>query len=223
MSASKLVVEWVDRSLLKPYKNNAKRHPETQLILLSDQIRAHGWDQPIVVDSSYVIIKGHGRWLASERLSSPLVPVLIRDDLSPQQVRAARLADNKLAQTEMDPTLLQIELLDLKNLDFQMDLSGYGELDIDSILNPADADNAFTDRDRRSVSERQDEYETSSYRQIILVMEPETFDPLMRQFAQVQEDLGVETTLQVVQELFKFYAENRSSKARPDGSLSQEP
>lgn len=83
---------------VKPYEKNAKKHPTKQVEHLAKLIRDHGFDQPIVVDKDGVIIKGHGRLLAAQHLKMAAVPVVVRDDLTPAQVRAARIADNKVAE-----------------------------------------------------------------------------------------------------------------------------
>lgn len=80
---------------LKPYFQNNKVHSKRQILLLARAVRTYGFDQPIVVDKELVIIKGHGRWLAALELRYPQVPVVVRDDLSDNEVRASRIADNQ--------------------------------------------------------------------------------------------------------------------------------
>jgi DNA modification methylase len=108
-SACLFKVQQIELSKLKPYPGNAKTHPQKQIDLLVKQI-AEGFDQPIVVDKDYVIIKGHGRRMAALQMGLQTVPVIVRDDLTPQQVKAARIADNKLAETDWDMELLSQEL-----------------------------------------------------------------------------------------------------------------
>ncbi|MDR9847035.1 ParB/Srx family N-terminal domain-containing protein [Herbaspirillum huttiense] len=93
-----------------PYEDNAKIHDEGQVAKIAESIRQFGWDQPIVVDKDGVIIKGHGRRLAALHLGLTEVPVWVRDDLTDEQVRAARLADNRVAISNIDADLLQKEL-----------------------------------------------------------------------------------------------------------------
>lgn len=78
---------------VKPYELNAKIHSEEQVAKIAESIARFGWDRPIVVDKNGVIIKGHGRRLAAIKLGLIEVPVLVRDDLNEEQVKAARLAD----------------------------------------------------------------------------------------------------------------------------------
>lgn len=102
---------------LIPYKLNSKIHDTNQVKRIMKSIQDFGFDQPIVVDVDGVIIKGHGRRLAAIELGLKAVPVLIRDDLTPEQIRAARLADNRVAISGIDTDLLQEELA---SLDFDM-------------------------------------------------------------------------------------------------------
>jgi len=84
---------------IKPYMHNAKTHPEEQILKLMDQIDKTGFDVPITVDKSNVIITGHGRLIAANRLKMKEVPVIVRDDLDEYEVIAKRLADNKVAES----------------------------------------------------------------------------------------------------------------------------
>ena len=106
-------IELIDLEKLVPYDLNSKIHDDAQIKKIAESIKQFGWDQPIVVDKDMVIIKGHGRSLAAQHLGLKQVPVLVRDDLTPDQVRAARLADNRVAVGGIDTELLKQELADL--------------------------------------------------------------------------------------------------------------
>jgi len=111
---------------LKPYENNPKLHTPGQIDKIAQSIKNFGWDQPIVVDKDGVIIKGHGRRLAAMQLGMDEVPVLVRSDLSDDQVRAARLADNRVALGEIDSELLARELSTLfKSSDYTFESLGF--------------------------------------------------------------------------------------------------
>lgn len=161
------VVLW-DIEKIVPYELNAKIHDSKQVEKIAKSITDFGWDQPIVVDKDGVIIKGHGRTLAAKKLGLKQVPVLVRDDLTEEQVRAARLADNRVAIGNIDTDLLQKELatlefdlegiFDKKELDFlNADL---GEMNMDAIVEDIDAEverqaaetvNSLDDVDERDV------------------------------------------------------------------------
>lgn len=111
---------------IHPYEKNAKKHPQKQIDTLAEMIRAHGFDQPIVVDGDGVIIKGHGRLLAAKKLELKKVPVVVRGDLTPAQVREARIADNRVAEMgAWDTDVLLADIKDAMNLDdFNLELLG---------------------------------------------------------------------------------------------------
>jgi len=81
-------IVWKDINSLIPYVSNTKKHPDSQIDKLAGAIAEFGFDQPIVVDGDGVIIKGHGRLLASKKLQLNQVPVLVRTDLTPANNRS---------------------------------------------------------------------------------------------------------------------------------------
>lgn len=117
---------------ITPYKKNARTHSEKQIELLANAIAEFGFDQPIVVDRWNVVIKGHGRLLAAQKLGLETVPVVVADQLSPAQVRAARLADNRISElSEWDADLLSVELKDLFVEDFDLSSLGFDDISFD--------------------------------------------------------------------------------------------
>lgn len=131
---------WRDIATVIPYDINAKLHPPEQVEKIAMSIREYGWDQPIVVDAAGVIIKGHGRLAASKLLGLDKVPVLVRDDLTPAQVKAARIADNKVAESEWDKSLLSQELNNLYEADYNMDLLGFTGDELKGLMLSGDDD-----------------------------------------------------------------------------------
>lgn len=129
MSNPMKIVLWdIDKVL--PYENNSKLHDPAQVKKIAKSIKDFGWDQPIVVDKNGVIIKGHGRRLGAISLGMKQVPVYVRDDLTPEQARAARLADNRVAISGIDNELMRKEL---ESLDF--DLEGlFDKKELDFLL-----------------------------------------------------------------------------------------
>jgi len=144
-------VEWRDPRELIPYEKNAKLHSAEQIATLAAAIAEFGFDQPIVVDGQGVIIKGHARREASLRLGLVRVPVVVRTDLSPAQVKAARIADNKLAESPWDEALLREELQQLEDQEFALELVGFSDEELRTLLAdsataaPADAVEARED------------------------------------------------------------------------------
>ena len=85
-----------------------------------------------------VIIKGHGRLMAAQALGLKTVPVVVADYLSPEQARAARIADNRVAESEWVPEILEFELKALEELNFDLDLTGFDLEELNEILKPED-------------------------------------------------------------------------------------
>ncbi|MDY7537596.1 ParB N-terminal domain-containing protein [Undibacterium sp. RTI2.1] len=145
-------IEIWDISRVIPYELNAKIHDLVQIKRIAKSIKDFGFDQPIVVDKNGVIIKGHGRRGGAEYLGMKQVPVWIRDDLTDDQVRASRLADNRVAISNLDTDILQKELaslnfdlvgiFDAKELDFV--IADLGEIDTSAFVN--DLDGAIQDQ-----------------------------------------------------------------------------
>lgn len=109
---------------IKPYDRNAKKHDDTQINNVAESIRQFGFVQPIVIDSNGVIVIGHCRFEAAKRLKYAEVPCIMVDDLTPEQVDALRIVDNKTNESPWDIDLLAEELqdLDLSMFDFAWDL-----------------------------------------------------------------------------------------------------
>lgn len=105
---------------LRPYEANAKKHDDRQIKNVAESIRQYGFVQPIVVDRNGVIVIGHCRFLAAQMLGLQEVPCVCVDDLTPEQVNALRLVDNKSNESGWDYDLLAAELgtLDMSAFDF---------------------------------------------------------------------------------------------------------
>jgi len=135
MSQLETDVELVDIDDLIPYSNNPKDHPSEQVDKIASSIKNYGWDQPIVVDGENEIIKGHGRLQAAKKLQLGQVPVIKRTDLTEAEAKAARIADNKTAESDWldDELATELELLD-ENFDFDLDLTGFEPDEIDDLF-----------------------------------------------------------------------------------------
>lgn len=127
-------VEWRPVEDVIPYARNPRQATETAISKVAGSIHEFGFRVPIIVDGEGVIIAGHTRLLAAQRLGMETVPVLEAADLTPAQVKAFRIADNRIAEeTEWDADLLELELDDLRELDFDLDLTGLSEFDLDAL------------------------------------------------------------------------------------------
>ncbi|KKU25876.1 MAG: methylase N-4/N-6 domain protein [Microgenomates group bacterium GW2011_GWC1_46_16] len=108
---------------INPYIKNAKKHPEKQIKLIAESIKRFGFDSPIIIDKSNEIIAGHGRLEAAKLLGLTDVPVILKENLTEQEVKAYRLADNKIAESEWD---MSLAIDELKGLDDDLiDITGF--------------------------------------------------------------------------------------------------
>jgi len=116
-----------------PYARNARKISDAAIDKVAASIKEFGWRQPIVVDAEGVIIVGHVRLKAAQRLGLTEAPVHVADNLTPGQVKAYRLMDNRSHdEAEWDLDLIGPELADLQGLDYDLSLSGF---DPDEIAN----------------------------------------------------------------------------------------
>ena len=149
-----MLIESRPLSAIKPYPNNPRVNDQA-VEAVAKSLREFGWRQPIVVDAENVIICGHTRYLAARRLGLESAPVHVARELSPEQVKAYRIADNQTATlAEWDFDLLPLELADLQAAHYDLDLLGFdpdelarllgeelqaGQCDPDEIPAPPDA------------------------------------------------------------------------------------
>src|SRR5882762_5724087 len=126
---------------ITPYARNARKIPQQAIDKVAASIQEFGWRQPIVIDGQGVIICGHTRWLAAKKLGLQQIPVHTASNLTPVQVKAYCLMDNRSHQeTDWDFDLLAIELLDLRGLNLDLDITGFDAREIDSLLIGAEDD-----------------------------------------------------------------------------------
>ena len=119
---------------IKVYANNPRKSDRT-LEKVKSSIKEFGFKQPIVVDDTNTIIVGHSRYLAAQELGLKEVPCLIAKDLDRRQIRAYRIADNRIAQDgEWDTDKLTIELKELNHKDFDFTKTGFSQTAADFFL-----------------------------------------------------------------------------------------
>lgn len=119
---------------IKPYKKNAKKHPKEQVERIANSIKRFGFTIPILVDGNNIVIAGHGRCLAAKMLGIKEVPCLVKETWTEEEVKAYRLIDNKVNESEWDRERTNEELDELYGL-FDMSEFGFniGIEDIDNI------------------------------------------------------------------------------------------
>jgi ParB-like chromosome segregation protein Spo0J len=136
----------VDR--LSPLAGNPRTHSDQQVEQVAASIREFGWTNPILVGADGEVIAGHARLKAAIKLGMPKVPVIRFQHLSEKQRRALVIADNQLAlNAGWDEDLLQIELILLRNADYDLGLVGFEDEELARLLAGQDATDALTDED----------------------------------------------------------------------------
>jgi ParB-like chromosome segregation protein Spo0J len=121
-----LKIEQRNVATLVPYAANSRTHTDTQIAQIAASIKEFGWTNPILIDGKDTIIAGHARTLAAQKLGIKDVPVIVLDYLSEAQQRALVIADNQLAvNAGWDYEILAIELGEIKDLGFDIDLIGF--------------------------------------------------------------------------------------------------
>jgi DNA modification methylase len=139
-------VELRPLAAVRPYANNPRQNDDA-VEAVAESIRRFGFRQPIVVDADGVIVAGHTRFRAAQRLGLATVPVHVATDLTPDEVRAYRLADNKTAElASWDDAMLSIELDALRGAGIDWTLLGFDEEELAKLLAPAGTE-GLTDPD----------------------------------------------------------------------------
>jgi hypothetical protein len=116
----------VDAKKLIPYKNNAKKHSDSQIEKLANSIKEIGFISPILIDKEFNVIAGHGRLMAAQKLNLDKVPCAFVEGLTEAQRRAYILADNRLAEFgQWDNELVAVEIGELETMDLGFDISDF--------------------------------------------------------------------------------------------------
>lgn len=133
---------------LVPYVNNARTHSDGQVAQICASIREYGWTNPVLIDENGMIIAGHGRVMAAQRMKMDEVPCIVLSGLTEAQKKAYVIADNKMAlNAGWDDEKLKLELENLKELDFDLELTGFDSDELDQLLSLDDIDSLPEDID----------------------------------------------------------------------------
>lgn len=128
-----IVLKKIDEII--PNSKNAKKHPKDQIQKIADSIKAFGFKQPLVIDKDGNLMVGHGRLLAAKLLKLKELPCVVASDLSPEQIKAYTLADNKLNESDWDMELVTSAFKELsadlqKLTGFDLDLKDTISIDV---------------------------------------------------------------------------------------------
>ena len=163
LASLRLEVSYVSPYAISPYEKAARKHSREQIRKLARNIEEFGFVVPILVDKDGTIIAGHARLEAAKRLELAEVPTVRIDHLSPAQIKALRLADNRLAEdASWDQAALKIEFEEiiLEDPELELETTGFACAEIDIVLanddQESDGDDVVPDTPKKAVSRRGD-------------------------------------------------------------------
>lgn len=191
-------IEYKKLSEIKPYENNPRNNDEG-IDKLVNSIKEFGFKVPIVIDKDGVIVAGHTRYKASQKLGLEKVPVIIADDLNEKQIKAFRLADNKVAELSgWDTNKLSEELKEL-NIDMDMTDFGFSNFEITVYTDdelPDDFDKDLIDEYTR------DDDELLARKRVIITYLDEDSD-FMKTMLKEKDELKVVYSLEEIKERYE--------------------
>lgn len=130
-----LQIEYRKTNDLLPYARNARTHSPEQVAQIAASIKEFGFNSPVAIDSDNMILCGHGRVLAAQKLGISEVPTVCLSHLSPTQKKAYILADNKIAlNAGWDNDMLKVELEELQSENFNLELTGFSADEFNAML-----------------------------------------------------------------------------------------
>jgi DNA modification methylase len=129
-----MIVTQLKVSDLKSYEKNTKKHPKEQVAKIAASISEFGFNVPVIVDKHNVLIAGHGRIDAARKLGLETVPAIVKDDLTAEQIKAFRIADNKVAESPWDFDYLREEFEFLEQANYDLSLTGFDAKEIQEFM-----------------------------------------------------------------------------------------
>lgn len=155
---NELNIEYININEIKPYKNNPRKNDKAVEKVVAS-IKEFGFKNPIIIDKNMEIITGHTRFKAAIKLKMDKVPIIRAEDLTEEQVKAYRIADNKTGEiAEWDTDLLLEEINKLKLNNYDIESTGFDEKDIKELIDqtnkPIDIDELLTELDTKTSIEK---------------------------------------------------------------------
>ena len=142
-----LTIQYKKIGELIPYARNSRTHSDAQVAQIAASIKEFGWTNPVLMDGDNGIIAGHGRVLAARVLGHTDIPTIELSHMTDIQKRAYIISDNKLAMNAgWDEEVLGLELTELKEFGFNLDLTGFSTDEIEALLAPTGTE-GLTDED----------------------------------------------------------------------------
>ena len=147
-------IEYIEIDRVIPYANNPRKNDGEAVDRVASSIKEYGFKNPIIVDKDNVIVAGHTRYKAAKKLRLDTVPIIKADDLTPAQIKAFRIADNKVAEySSWDNELLSIEFEELQDLNFDLELIGFDMTEIEDMLAFDNVEENTKEKERNDLSD----------------------------------------------------------------------
>ena len=172
---------------ITPYARNPRKNQDIDKVASS--IKEFGFQQPIVLDKENIIIVGHTRFLAAKKLGMKQVPCIIADKLSDQQVKAYRIADNRVAEeSKWDNELLNLELIDLQKDNIDLENLGFEQEELNKIFNEKDPLFVSPEQSNININEEQiEDFIPSQVRMVQLFLNSDS-EPKFKEMANSLQD-----------------------------------
>ena len=134
---AKTQIQYINLNDVVPYANNPRNNDGEAVDKVASSIKEFGFNVPLVIDNDNVIITGHTRYKAAKKLKLNEVPCIYAEHLTPAQVKAYRIADNKVSEfSKWNDSTLAIEFEQLQELELNLNLTGFDDWEIEHLLNP---------------------------------------------------------------------------------------
>lgn len=205
-----MLIQQVEIDKIVPYINNPRKNLNADKV--AGSIKEFGFQQPIVVDKNMVVIVGHTRLLASQKLGLKEVPVLVAD-LSESKAKAYRIADNRLNEdSNWDDELLNLELIDLQKDDYDLDSLGFEKNELEKIFNSDDPLFVAPDQSFEEVAPNVEDLMPSQVRMIQLFLNSETEPKFKEMVSALQKKLDINNLTDTVYKV----VENEYNRSKAD-------
>ena len=145
-------IEEIKLADITPYEENPRKN-DNAVEYVAESIKKFGFKVPLVIDANGVIVTGHTRYKAAQQLKLKTVPCIRATDLTPEQIKAFRLADNKVAEfASWDFELLQGELQELEGMNFDLTNLGFdAPVDADKFFEEIDVSNTVDEPEKKTI------------------------------------------------------------------------
>lgn len=203
-------VKNVDINSVIPYANNPRNNLDA-VDKVAASIQEFGWQQPIVVDKNMVVIVGHTRLLAAQKIGMTEVPVQIAEKLRPEQANAYRLADNRINEyASWDMKMLGMELKNIDDLGMDLEITGFTNHELSNLLIDTSLLESEPKYDEDITAHKLEVFQNNTIKQIVLYYDVEKYREIFARLENAGEEFGMENNSEIVEALLSFYENGRS-------------